>query len=205
MEKIFLFDSDGTILDSLKVVYESFLEVAPDYGLDEIDTREKLRELYKDNIYQAFVKKGLPIDKVVEFIDNWRKPVEKRADEIYPFDGMKEVIEKLSKKGKVFVITSNMTSTVEKNLKIRNIKGIISVIGGDKEPSKVKKIGMFRKDFPRADIYYIGDTTGDIIEGKKAGVKTVGVTWGYHDREILEKSEPDFIADSPEELLSILG
>jgi len=53
------------------------------------------------------------------------------------------------------------------------------------------------------DIYYIGDTTGDIKEGKQAGVKTVGVTWGWHSKEKMAAAEPDYLFDNPQELLKL--
>jgi len=53
------------------------------------------------------------------------------------------------------------------------------------------------------DIYYIGDTTGDIKEGKEAGVKTVGVTWGWHSKALLAASRPDYLFDTPEDLLQL--
>jgi phosphoglycolate phosphatase len=53
----------------------------------------------------------------------------------------------------------------------------------------------------RERTFYIGDTTGDILEAREAGVQTVAVTWGWHSREKLVAVHPDFLVDRPEELL----
>jgi phosphoglycolate phosphatase len=53
------------------------------------------------------------------------------------------------------------------------------------------------------NIYYIGDTTGDIKEGREAGIKTVGVTWGWHSKEKMASAEPDYLFDTPQELLQL--
>ena len=50
----------------------------------------------------------------------------------------------------------------------------------------------------------IGDTRSDIRHGKAAGVRTVSVTWGYQKRHTLEQEKPDFVVDSPDELLHVL-
>jgi phosphoglycolate phosphatase len=52
--------------------------------------------------------------------------------------------------------------------------------------------------------FYIGDTVGDIKEARAAGVWTVAVTWGWHSRERLLAARPDFLVDTPEELLQIV-
>ena len=121
-----------------------------------------------------------------------------------PFNGIREVIRKLSKKAVIYIITSNLTSVIEDSIQFHKIKGVQRVIGGDKEFSKVKKILAVKKIHPKAVFYYIGDTVGDILEAKKADVKAVAVTWGYHSRKMLEKVKPDYIVDTPKELLKVL-
>ena len=53
------------------------------------------------------------------------------------------------------------------------------------------------------NIYYVGDTTGDIKEGKQAGIKTVGVTWGWHSKEKMAAAGPNYLVDHPRELLQL--
>ncbi|MDI6825857.1 MAG: HAD hydrolase-like protein [Candidatus Aenigmarchaeota archaeon] len=79
------------------------------------------------------------------------------------------------------------------------------IIGIEKEASKVKKVEYCKRKYNVENefIFYIGDTRGDMIEGKKGKIKTVAVTWGYYDRRKLEKENPDFIVDSPNNLLNL--
>jgi phosphoglycolate phosphatase len=71
--------------------------------------------------------------------------------------------------------------------------------------SKEEKIlyAIKKYDVAPQDIYYIGDTTGDIKEGKQAGVKTVGITWGWHSKEKMAAAKPDYLFDAPQELLQL--
>ena len=55
------------------------------------------------------------------------------------------------------------------------------------------------------DIVYIGDEVRDVEAAKAMGVKIVSVTWGFQSKQILERGEPDYIAEKPKELEKILG
>ncbi|MBR1443875.1 MAG: HAD family hydrolase, partial [Firmicutes bacterium] len=54
------------------------------------------------------------------------------------------------------------------------------------------------------EIIYMGDTNTDMMTGKNAGMFTVGVTWGFREREELEKNGADKIIDKPNEILDLL-
>lgn len=55
-----------------------------------------------------------------------------------------------------------------------------------------------------ADAVMIGDTTYDIMMAQDAGVRAIGVTWGYHEREELLAAGADAVAETPEELGDLL-
>ena len=52
------------------------------------------------------------------------------------------------------------------------------------------------------DCLYIGDTNTDMLTGKAAGMYTIGVLWGFRDREELEKAGADAIISTPAEILN---
>jgi len=47
---------------------------------------------------------------------------------------------------------------------------------------------------------YIGDTTGDMVAGKAAGMRTIGVLTGLDDYETLKAEGPDMIVESVSQL-----
>ena len=53
------------------------------------------------------------------------------------------------------------------------------------------------------DAVYFGDESRDIIAAKKVGIKTVAVTWGFEGSTPLSATNPDFLINKPEELLTI--
>ena len=50
----------------------------------------------------------------------------------------------------------------------------------------------------------VGDRCYDILGGKKFGIKTVGVLYGYGEKEELENCQPDFIAEDINDLYNFL-
>ena len=49
------------------------------------------------------------------------------------------------------------------------------------------------------------DGTNDILVGKNAGIKTIGVSYGYSSLEQIKKLSPDFIAKDTNEIIRILS
>ena len=62
-----------------------------------------------------------------------------------------------------------------------------------------KKLGL-----PKEAFLYTGDTSVDMKTGKAAGMFTVGVLWGFRDKQELEENHADVIIERPAELLSLL-
>lgn len=50
----------------------------------------------------------------------------------------------------------------------------------------------------------IGDSTMDLETARRAGMRAVAVSWGYHDRDALVAASPDAVIDRPDELLCLL-
>src|SRR4029077_16973346 len=85
-----------------------------------------------------------------------------------------------------------------------------TVVGGD-ETEKHKPdpapllLAAERMYAPPDECAYVGDSPFDIRAAKAAGMHAIAVTWGrIHDRQRLEREEPDAIVDTAEELLEHL-
>ncbi len=77
------------------------------------------------------------------------------------------------------------------------------VYGYEVSKSKTVKIkeALTELDTKLTDCIFITDTPGDIREGKETGIKSIGVTWGFHERERLERGNPYAIVDKLEEII----
>jgi phosphoglycolate phosphatase-like HAD superfamily hydrolase len=119
-----------------------------------------------------------------------------------PFEGMPELIERLARRNAVVVITSSRSDDVNRVVAEHHLRGIAEVLGADTATSKLVKIRMARERHGnQLKPWYVGDTVGDIVEAKAAGVGSIGVGWGWQGAQKLQAAEPDLMAYSPDDLL----
>ncbi len=202
--KIFLFDFDGVIIDTLPIAVEVYNQQMQAHGIQYQFTPQSFAELFLNNFHKG-LSAAIPDETIREkILKEKNAEYERRKDDFRIFDGIKDTLDQLAKGGKMIIISSNGTQFINALLNSRGINYFDEVLGGDIEKSKVKKINWQKEKYPDADIYYIGDTTGDVKESIETQVKAVAVSWGFHSRKELEKETPDYIFDTPSELLQLL-
>lgn len=213
MYKYVIFDLDGTLLNTL-----DDLGNAGNYALSEQGF--PTHEIEK---YRYFVGNGIP--KLIERI----LPEEKRAgsfDKTYrlfceyynahkrdftrPYDGIPELLKKLSEAGiKTAVVTNKadefagvLISDIFGRL-IEKTYGSIEGIPKKPDPCLVNKaISDFGAE--KKDVLYVGDSSVDMETALNAGLDSCGVIWGFRDREELENSGAKYVVTNAEELLDII-
>ena len=194
-----MFDFDGVIADSLDDQSRAYMHAFRAHGLGHLATRQQFVDFTEDNWFAALAAAGVPptaVEDVEEAISSTPVP------ELFP--GMPEVIERLGAAHHVVVITSSRTAMVERILRAHDVRGVVEVLGGDGEPSKTKKIRAVRRRVSEAvPAWYVGDTIGDMVEARAAGVVTVGAAWGWHGAERLLRAAPDHLAYAPSDLLDL--
>jgi len=184
--KLVIFDLDGTIVDSLEANYGLFKTVFEQFSLD-VPSRNEFRQMFDKNFYISLKNK---VGK--KTYDKMIPPFKKIYDDKYnapAFKGMTHLVNSLPNTA---IISSNFEKAIKRALKSNHIR-TGKILGADKETSKVKKIKSCK-----AKAILVSDSIGDILEGKKAGVKTVGVTWGYSKN--IKKGKPNYIVNSVSEL-----
>jgi phosphoglycolate phosphatase len=204
MKRLLLFDFDGVVADSLDAFAESFVEQCRDVGFDRIATRQDFLDLFDGNFLQRVLKAGLHPLKMRRFTKDFAPRITAVMAAVKPFEGMLALLTDVAHTHPTYIITSSMTSAVEGYLARHGVTGVLGVLGADQEPSKVKKIRQTAKRHPEAAPYYIGDTKGDMLEGREAGATTVAVTWGWHEEAHLRTAQPDHVVHTPDELRGLL-
>jgi phosphoglycolate phosphatase len=68
---------------------------------------------------------------------------------------------------------------------------------------KLSKI-LKRNGYKPSDAIYIGDEVRDVLACKAISLEVIAVTWGFETKSILEKSNPNYIVDSVDELSELL-
>jgi phosphoglycolate phosphatase-like HAD superfamily hydrolase len=198
---ILLFDFDGTLADSLLVLLLCINNNADYYGYNKITDVESLRN--KD-AHEIIKELNMSLFKVPFIVNTVRNQVREKMHEIKPIAGVPEMLRQLHEKGVVLgIITSNSAENVKIFLQNNNLD-IFTYIHGESSifgKSAVLKNFLKKHALDPADVVYVGDEVRDIEAAKANTIKSAAVTWGFNKREKLEEQKPDYIINTPGELL----
>jgi len=127
-------------------------------------------------------------------------------DQPKPFPGIKESLDFLrNKEIKLAVLSYHLQEELERDIKDWRFQGLFIDRESNVKNKKRAIIRLMRRNnFKPEETIYFGDMVLDIRAGKKAGVKTVAVSWGYQPRDKLRKAKPDFLIDNPSEIKRII-
>ncbi len=205
MSKLLLFDFDGVIVDSLSVYERTVKTCLEKIGNPIVQTQDDFLDLFEDNFYEGIVKKGVDLQEFMAASKDILNDI--HYEQLEPHRFLFPILECLHRNHFLAIISSNTSGIIRKALEAYHIDGYFQeILGSDTAYSKQEKINlvMYLFGIAQDQIYYIGDTAGDIREARNAGVHAVAVTWGWHPRERIMAAYPDFMADRPEDLLTYL-
>jgi phosphoglycolate phosphatase len=202
--ELFLFDFDGVLSDSLDLYAEAVRLCLERIGTPIVKTREDYLALFEGNFYESMAARGVDLAAFTRAAQAIMPGID--YDSMRPFDGFIPVLESLKKDHRLAVISSNGSLTIRRMLERFGFDPYFEeILGSDFLFSKKEKIdhALAKYGIPPERTFYIGDTTGDIVEARAAGVRTVAVTWGWHSRERLVAAHPDFLVETPEGLRNV--
>lgn len=201
---VVMFDYDGVIVDSFAMHVQNFIEACRENGFKGIKNKDDLLELYNGNVYQGMLEQGLTREAIDQILAAYQYKQNAYLDGIKLFEGMAEALGNIARYHPIYIITSNVSQAPVTVLARHHVNCYQEVLGAEKEKSKIKKIKMTMEKHQGLPAFYVGDTVGDILEGRAAGAATIGVAWGWHGAAKLDKSNPDFIASTPQSLSAYL-
>jgi phosphoglycolate phosphatase len=203
MSRLVMLDFDGVIADSLEATCVATLAALEEHGFAHLASRDALLRMVESNWFEALREAGVP-QPVADDIDD-RVACAVQDGQLAPYEAMPDVVAQLAERHRVLIITSNRSDIVEAFLAQWGIIGVSEVLGGDKGQSKVPKIrAAVRRYGETLDNWFVGDTVGDMVEGRRAGVGTIAAAWGWHSPAQLADAAPDHLAVAPADLLALL-
>lgn len=222
MYKLFVFDLDGTLVDSLGIITRTFNSVLRRYGLPNIQ-KEKYNYFAGDGpavlarrAIEYLKSEGRIQPGEEEFVfqgvyPDYLETYDQLKDDLTrPYRGMEEVLEKLKENNRKIAICTNKRKAAAENLvqdifsqEFDYISALEEGISRKPDPDMlnivIEKLGVSKDE-----VLYFGDTNTDMKTGINAGVDTVAVAWGFREREELEAFHPLGIIDHPKEILKYL-
>ncbi|MGI0481453.1 HAD-IA family hydrolase [Geminocystis sp. CENA526] len=206
IEKVIIFDFDGTIADSRNTLLEIGNNLAPEYGFDRVTEDEIIRLSNlssRDILYQS----SIPAYKIPFLLRKVKKELNQQIGNLQPFKGIKEMLNSLKQQGFLLgIVTSNLKENVLEFLSHNKLEiyfdfvySASTLFGKDRILKKIIK----QHDFPLESIFYVGDETRDIEAARKSKIKMIAVTWGFNSAQVLTQYNPDFLIHHPQELIEI--
>ena len=200
--KACIFDLDGTLTDTLESLAFSVKETLKEMGLPQITTDE----------CRSFVGNGARylMERALEAAGDRELSRIEEGMEVYGriFD---ETLKQMKDKGIKLAVLSNKPHQQTKKV-VERIFGedVFDCVQGQKEgiARKPDPDGIYRlleeMQAGREECLYVGDSEVDVETGRNAGVRMVGVSWGFRSREALKAAGAGTIIDSPEKLMQFV-
>lgn len=207
----FVFDMDGTVLDTLPDLVDVTNETLEHFGYPTHSQREIVAMVghgLRSLISQA-LPQNLPADVADKAIAYWKAQYDARGNQkTQVYEGMMDALEALRARGMRIAILSNKYDAGVKMMAEAFFGALVEVALGEgpvprkPDPAGLRLVSQML-NVPLERIAYVGDSDTDMETAHNAGALAVGVTWGYQPRERIEAHRPDVLIDHPSQLLSL--
>lgn len=211
MAKTIIFDLDGTLTDSGEGILNCVELALRHFGLP-IPDRQALRVFVGPPLHDTFLKFGVPGDRVEEAVAVFRSRYTTVGKfENTPYPGVHDMLQSLKNQGHTLLIATSKPENMAIEIlnKFELAPYFDRICGATLDRSRINKedvIAYLLKLNGTADnMFMVGDTAFDVLGAAAHGIPTVGVSWGYGSVEDMQKAGAVAIANTMEELLSILG
>jgi pyrophosphatase PpaX len=206
-----LFDLDGTLIDSVQLILDSYHHTLAAHGLPPRTDAEWLAGIGTPLTAQ-FADWKDSADLLDALIATYREYNLKHHDRmvtVYP--GVVDVVQALKQDGiATGLVTSKNRSGAVRGLALARLESLMDVLVCADEvdnpkphPEPVEKAVRLLGADPATTVY-VGDSIHDMRSGREAGVRTAAVLWGPFGRSHLEGARPDYWLEKPVDLLSVV-
>ena len=215
-KKLILFDYDGTIVDSAKMIVKGAIEAFRMCGLPDPDPNKVRENIGKPLAIalNAYAPKGYEVNP--EMISNaYRKWYAEQGrlglqdEPLYP--GMFKLINNLKnhKEFNIGVATNKSRVALNNGLNKHNLNEIFDITltmeeAKPKPDPDMAIQAMSKLNIEKKSTVIVGDTINDIGLGVNAGINSIGVAWGYNSIEMLRNEGADFIVKDSKELFDTI-
>lgn len=199
-KKLVLFDFDGVLINTIQFWFRLHKSA------NETLTWEQFSDMSNGN----FILKQNEMHKEGKYVwpSNYEESYDEALEKEFTMeDILHDAILNLATKYHLSIVSSASNKIIAKFLQKQNLEGCFNeILGYEDHHSKVVKIASLldKHQVSTKNAILITDTLGDVVEAGEAGVYSLGVTWGLHDRTKLESGNATKVIDSPLDLVSTI-
>ena len=225
----YIFDLDGTLLDTLQDLAASCNYALRTHGMPEHTTDDVRR--FVGNGVRLLMERAIPDgaqnpDFEATFATFREHYMHHSLDTTKPYPGIPEVLAELKARGCRLAVVSNKMMAATQELIRHFFPDTIEVAIGEHEAEGIRKkpapdtvyaalkelnvmipppkVGGDRGGLNNGQsVVYVGDSDVDIQTAHNAGLPCISVLWGFRDRDFLTKHGAETFVSLPSELLLI--
>ena len=210
--KTYIFDLDGTLLDSLgdlaaSVNYALRMHRMPEHSIDDV-------RRFVGNGVRKLMERAIPecaenSDFEVTFATFRQHYMAHSLDTTKPYEGIPETLEALKAKGCHLAVVSNKMMAATQDLCRHFFPDTIEVAIGENEAAGIRKKpapdtvfeALRQLGVGQEGAVYVGDSDVDILTARNSGLPCISVLWGFRDRDFLIQHGAETFISAPSELL----
>ncbi len=215
MKKLYIFDLDGTLVNSIFDLADAMNAVLEAHGWAVHEVEEY--KYFVGNGTLKLVERAVPpeqrseesIKKLhEEFAENYAK---RATNKTRPYEGIPQLLEVLKSRGCMLAVASNKPDRFSK-LIVDTLFGseMFDYVSGKKEgvPTKPSPEIMLEiinaLGVDKSECVHSGDSDVDVLTAKNTGIECIGCTWGFRTEEELLRAGADYVAHSPMEISELI-
>lgn len=207
-----LFDLDGTLIDSVDLIVDSYHHAYSVHGLPP-QSRDTILAGIGTPLRSVFGQITEDAATINQWIATYREYNLAHHDtRVRAYPGAVAMVQQLRASGyRIGLVTSKNHAGAVRGLTLVGLADAIEVIVGADDvvnpkphPEPVEHAISALQASPDSCLF-VGDSHHDIHAGRSAGTWTAGITWGPFNRSHLEMAAPDYICDTPEELVQLIN
>ena len=208
----YIFDLDGTLLDTLNDLTASVNYALRQYGMPEHRRDEICR--FVGNGVRLLMMRAVPNgEQNAQFEDCFKTFREyymmHSLDTTQPYDGIAEMLSELKRRGKRMAVVSNKFYAATQELCRHFFPDTIEVAIGEHEAEGIRKkpapdtvIEALRQlGVGKENAVYVGDSDVDLLTARNSGLPCISVLWGFRDRDFLKENGATTFAVAPKDIL----
>ncbi|MFA5532132.1 MAG: HAD family hydrolase [Candidatus Shapirobacteria bacterium] len=198
-----IFDWSGVVNDNVHACYLAYVDIFKAFNTDPITFEEFKREFKLP--YMDFIHQYMPHVTQKDQHEIYKNSIIK-YDKNKIFKGIDQSIKIFFNHNvNLFIISSDHPETLLNQIKIFGLNGLFTEIICNVEDKSIEVENLAKKyNFDLDKTIFIGDSNHEIESGKKIGIKTGAVTWGFCSEEKLKSFNPDFMIHNLTELEKII-
>ena len=207
--KTYIFDLDGTLLDTLNDLHASCNYALRTHGMPERSV-EEVKQFVGNGVKKLMeraIPNGLDNPLFEETLQSFRQHyLLHNLDTTRPYPGIMEMLGKLKEQGKNIAVVSNKFYTATQDLCKHFFGDTIQVAIGEREDIKKKPApdtvleALRQLQATKQDAVYVGDSDVDVETARNSGIPCISVLWGFRSKSFLLSHGATTFIESPSEL-----